>query len=286
MESRVLAIINEENLVDTRIKDLDVNFFKVVPRSSLTFEIYNKSLKLGIQSKDISNNIEGYTIIPIEKFRSIWPLWCDLGYIKLLIDYCDEKNIKMVNKDIYKQYDLLNNKILQTNFFQKNNIPFISISNIYKYKDMVVKLATGSCGDGISYISNDSLSEKERTKLLTEEIFIQQYIPYDNDYRVIVLGGKSIGIMERIPVKGEFRANISLGAKPSSVDEKSAKEVIELAEFTAKKLKCDYVGIDILRHESNLYVLETNFTPQYNGFEKIYGKQYVINKIKKYLLDI
>jgi glutathione synthase/RimK-type ligase-like ATP-grasp enzyme len=61
------------------------------------------------------------------------------------------------------------------------------------------------------------------------------------------------------------------------------KYIEPFAENTAKILGSDYVGIDILRRGSELYVLEVNFYASFNGFESIYGKNYVLNEIKNYL---
>ena len=68
---------------------------------------------------------------------------------------------------------------------------------------------------------------------------IQKFLKYDNDYRAIVLDGKCIGIIERVPQKDEFRANISRGAIPKEVSPDQAKDVELLAEKTAKILGSD-----------------------------------------------
>jgi len=287
--NKILTLLSQKQMENV---DLDNFIYNNTPLSKDVFEIacLNSSLSFDISNNNFTINVlprMGDKLIPIESFKSIWSLWYEQTISQLISHYCYEKNLKMINRDFQiKNNYLTSNKVLQSRFFYKNNIPFIRTSNQYQDNEMVIKSSYGSCGIGIRRVSVDMVSEIEHGKLVSQKTLIQEYIPYDNDYRVIVLNGKSIGIIERVPRKGDFRANISLGAKAFSVDEKDAKEVVELAEYTAKKLECDYAGIDILRHGSKLYVVEANFSPHYEGFETIYGTGYVVNKIKEYLLDI
>ena len=48
---------------------------------------------------------------------------------------------------------------------------------------------------------------------------LQEYIPNDGDYRVLVLGEKVLGVMKRVsPNKEEFKNNYSAGGKVEVAD--------------------------------------------------------------------
>src|SRR4029079_6264978 len=40
--------------------------------------------------------------------------------------------------------------------------------------------------------------------------YIQEFLKLKADYRILVIGGKVVGAIQRVPKKGEFRANFSL----------------------------------------------------------------------------
>ena len=117
---------------------------------------------------------------------------------------------------------------------------------------------------------------------LHKEIYIQEYIESEGkDYRIIVIDGKVIGGMERVARKGDWKTNVSLGAKPS--DYKPSALVKEIAIKSAEAVKADVCGVDIIIWENQPYVIEVNQCPHFKGFEKATGKN-VAKRIVKFAL--
>ena len=251
--------------------------FDCFPVESLYFNISPSTLDVGVLS--------GGHPLPAENYKYV-AYWHNTkpNHLSLLAEYCFQKGIVMLNRDLARQSrELINNKVMQSNFFQANNIPFLPVSNTYQKNNMVMKPSRGSCGQGVSLLPQGKLlPDNLYHDTARNGLMFQEFLKYDSDYRVIVVGGKSIGVIERVPLKNDFRANISLGAKAQAPTIDTG-EITELAEHTANKLRCDYVGVDILRCGTKLYVLEVNFFANFSGFESIHGTGCVLNSIKAHM---
>jgi glutathione synthase/RimK-type ligase-like ATP-grasp enzyme len=247
------------------------------PIGNLYYKISPEKLDVGVISKDNDFYLEANTFKFITYWENMKPT-----YSVILAQYCIENNIFMLNREFtIKNHELINDKFFQNKFFKNNGIPFLTITNTHRGLDTVLKHRKGSCGKDMEFV-------KQRENRFHNEPcpathILHEFLKYDNDYRAIVLDGKCIGVIDRIPKENEFRANINLGGTAQEVDPDQLKNVELIAENTAKTLGSDYVGIDILRRGSEFYVLEVNFYASFNGFESIYGKNYVYNKIKNYL---
>ena len=70
------------------------------------------------------------------------------------------------------------------------------------------------------------------------------------DKRVILIDGKPEGVINRIPKKGEFKANLHLGgqAKQTTLTKKEKKICMEIKK-TLKKEKLFFVGIDLINEK-------------------------------------
>ena len=134
---------------------------------------------------------------------------------------------------------------------------------IKKHKNIIVKPLYEKGGKGIFKITSNSenINKKIQNILKKEKlpIIIQKYIPQvkEGDKRVILLDGKPVGIMKRVPAKNEIRANLSQGG--------SAEKTFLTArdKFICKKLKpwlrkegLFFAGIDIIGN----YLTEINVT--------------------------
>jgi ribosomal protein S6--L-glutamate ligase len=107
---------------------------------------------------------------------------------------------------------------------------------------------------------------------LYEPHFYQQYVAdtHGRDIRVIVVGGKALGCMERVAQEGEFRSNIELGGVGKKVD--PSKEYLAAAEKAAKSLGLDYCGVDLLETKEGPVLCEVNSNAFFEGFEKVTGQ--------------
>lgn len=118
---------------------------------------------------------------------------------------------------------------------------------------------------------------------LRSPIVIREFIPNDGDLRIVVINGHAIGAMKRIPKKGEFRSNISIGGRGEVFDLNANPHIRELAEKAASEFQVDIAGVDIIVHKEtgDPYILEVNICPQIEGFET-YTKINAAGKIIEY----
>ena len=139
----------------------------------------------------------------------------------------------------------------------------------------VLKVVTGSHGKGVYLCENakqfEDLSELVSSIDFKNSMIIQEYIKESEgrDLRVIVIGGRVVGAMQRKSTDGSFKANISRGGQGESYDVDDQMEL--LAIQTAKVLDLDIAGVDLLFAGDGYRVCEANSAPGFQGFEKALG---------------
>ncbi|AEF96183.1 ATP-grasp domain-containing protein [Methanotorris igneus] len=150
---------------------------------------------------------------------------------------------------------------------------------------IVIKPIYGGYGNGVVKVnSREELKNiVELLKFHNREIFIQEFVKYENDVRAFVVGDDIIGVMERIP-KNDWRANFSLGADVREF--KLDNETEELILKCVEKVGADIVGVDVLVCRDKSYILEMNITPQFRGMMKFVDVpnaivDFCISRIKK-----
>lgn len=95
---------------------------------------------------------------------------------------------------------------------------------------------------------------------------LQEFIPYQYDLRILIIG-KRFFTMRRIPAKGEFRANFSLGGRVETfeVDQDGKKLAFQAIESVEREI----AGVDMLITKNDQrYLLEVNHTAGFIGMEK------------------
>ena len=136
---------------------------------------------------------------------------------------------------------------------------------------LVVKTSYGSFGAGVHLVHGMPELREIAQKLLHTPHFFQAYIESSKgrDIRVIVVGGKVLGGMERRAQEGEFRSNIELGGTGSAVE--LDERYIQTAEHVANVLGLDYCGVDLLEGEDGPVLCEVNSNAFFEGFERATG---------------
>ncbi len=157
-----------------------------------------------------------------------------------------------------------------------------------EWGSVVIKPLIGSRGLGPIKSDNPDLSYRiiKTLKRLHQVLYIQEYIPNPGrDIRVFVIGGRVIGGMYRVAQTGEWKSNISAGAKPCKLVLNS--ELEELAVKTASVMELDYTGIDIIESSEGYKVIEANAAPSWHGLSEVVKIDiakliidYLISKIK------
>jgi len=117
---------------------------------------------------------------------------------------------------------------------------------------------------------------------------IQPYVPNDGDYRLFVVGYKTLGGFKRMPKEEKVVMNKSIGKSVGL--EVVPEDVAREAEKACRALGVEVAGVDLIRNKDTgkVYIVEVNEAPQYKIFEKRTGKnavkavvEYLIKKAKE-----
>lgn len=122
-----------------------------------------------------------------------------------------------------------------------------------EYKDIIVKPLYGNGGAGVFHIkpNDENLSSllELYESFYKEPLIVQQYLPKvrEGDKRVILVDGKAIGAINRVPAAGEARSNMHVGGTPKKCAlTKRDQEICEIIGPTLKEQGLLFVGIDVI----------------------------------------
>ena len=127
----------------------------------------------------------------------------------------------------------------------------------------VLKPLGGKAGEGILFLEASDRNFNSLVEISTkwgrEPVMVQTYLPAakDGDKRIILLNGKPIGALNRIPTGNEFRGNMAVGGRVAQTDITEQEE--KICAQVGPKLQQDglyFVGIDVIGG----YLTEVNVT--------------------------
>jgi len=155
---------------------------------------------------------------------------------------------------------------------------------------LIIKLIEGTKGVGVMLAETNKAAESIINSFhsLKNDTLVQQYIgeAKGQDIRCFVVGEKVIATMQRTAQEGEFRANIHLGASAKTIKITPYEE--EMAIKATKLLGLQIAGVDMIRSNEGLKILEVNSSPGLEGIEKAtkldIGKEiisHIVSVIKK-----
>ncbi|MEM7573198.1 MAG: RimK family alpha-L-glutamate ligase [Bacteroidota bacterium] len=138
---------------------------------------------------------------------------------------------------------------------------------------LVVKVIEGTHGVGVSLAQNRYQLERICQAYLQfqPQVLIQEFIGEADgaDIRAFVVGKRIIAAMERKAMRGEFRANMHLGATASPVELTATERKLVLQ--VTSLLDLEVAGIDILRSDRGPLIMEVNASPGLEGIEGATG---------------
>ena len=132
-----------------------------------------------------------------------------------------------------------------------------------EHGDVIVKPLYGNGGAGVFRIraEDENLGSLLETfeKLSREPLIVQKYLPEvrKGDKRIILVEGKAVGAINRVPAAGEARSNMHVGGRPEAT-ELTAREQ-QICDAIGPELKARgliFVGIDVIGD----YLTEINVT--------------------------
>ncbi|MCW9718270.1 ATP-grasp domain-containing protein [Avibacterium sp. 21-599] len=145
----------------------------------------------------------------------------------------------------------------------------------------ILKTLSGSQGIGVILAESQSSASSivETLNHSGVPVLMQQFIreAQGGDVRCFVVGGKVIATMERKGQAGEFRANIHRGGTGEQVWLSEQEKQIALSATQA--LGLDVAGVDLIRSQQGLLVLEVNASPGLEMIEKTSGLDIALQMI-------
>lgn len=141
---------------------------------------------------------------------------------------------------------------------------------------VIVKEVHSSQGKGV-FKAESRKQLQEIIKNIGTKVIIQKYLNVGLDYRVLVVGNKALGAMERIKSVNEFASN----RKPEKINNVQLPAAAMKACVAASKEKgLAVAGVDLLIYRGKYYVWEINASPQCRLFEKYTGVNAPLEIIK------
>jgi len=132
-----------------------------------------------------------------------------------------------------------------------------------EHKDIIIKPLYGNGGAGVFHLKpedeNLTVIHELFNEFYREPMIVQKYLPEvrQGDKRIILIDGKPVGAINRVPQEGESRSNMHVGGQALKTG-LTARE-LEICERIGPSLKAQgliFVGIDVIGD----YMTEINVT--------------------------
>lgn len=147
---------------------------------------------------------------------------------------------------------------------------------------VVVKDVNSQKGKGVRLV-HDEVSLKHELSTFGHSVIVQEYIKIPYDIRVICVGEKIIGAIKRQSSSSDFRTNVSLGGVASAYKLNDQEKALALKAHHSMGFTIS--GVDIAHDETGEpFVIETNITPEWQGFKSATGID-VGQEIIDYILE-
>ena len=146
---------------------------------------------------------------------------------------------------------------------------------------VILKLMSGTHGKGVMLGRDldEIQASLDTVWALNQTLLIQEYVRESagTDIRVLVVGGRVLGAMQRTAKLGRFRANVHQGAEvaPHPLDD----ELEWLALRATEVVGLDISGVDLIRGSDGYRVIEVNSAPGFEGFERATGRNVAVEML-------
>ncbi|MDD4937927.1 MAG: hypothetical protein PHX34_02805 [Candidatus Shapirobacteria bacterium] len=265
----------------------------LISYNDVSFETETEEIKIK------NKKIQDYGVL---FFRTTGKHWEE---VNLVVDAIDKKKTIIVDplvekgrpSDACKAYQML---ALKKAGIEVPKTIYGSLWNLLKVMNegkmdfpIILKGSGGDRGTRVFKADNQKDLEKLVRDLRRSEIdegrryMLQEFIPNDGDYRILVLGDKVLGIMKRSSQsEKEFRNNYSMGGKVEVAD--LPDKIKEMAIKAAKICGLLVAGVDVAFRDNGFkkpVVWEVNKGPQFSGFMKATGID-VPREIVKFLVSL
>lgn len=158
-----------------------------------------------------------------------------------------------------------------------------------EHKDIILKPLFGNGGAGVFRVRPDDENFNSLLEMFSqrsrEPVIAQRYLPEvrQGDKRIILIDGKAVGVVNRVPAEGEARSNMHVGGKAVKAElSKRDREICEIIGPELARLGLVFVGIDVIGN----YLTEINVTSptglqQINRFDGVSLEAQIWDRIEE-----
>jgi glutathione synthase len=132
-----------------------------------------------------------------------------------------------------------------------------------EHKDIILKPLFGNGGAGVFRVRPDDENFASLLEMFSqrsrEPLIAQRYLPEvrQGDKRIILIDGKPVGVINRVPAEGEARSNMHVGGQAVKAElSKRDREICQIIGPELARLGMIFVGIDVIGD----YLTEINVT--------------------------
>jgi len=160
-----------------------------------------------------------------------------------------------------------------------------------EHKDIIIKPLYGNGGAGVFHVRPDDENLNALLEMFTttwrEPVIVQRYVPEVRlgDKRIVLVDGKAVGAVNRVPAAGEARSNMHVGGRPEKTTlSKREQEICATIGPALRERGLIFVGIDVIGD----YLTEINVTSptgiqEINRFDNVTIERDVWDAIEKRL---
>lgn len=252
-----VILINPRRIIYKFIRNLKTPelYFDNINISDLTTLIvrgtksYENSISIMVHSLKLC---ECDIIDPIERFTGA-------PSSKLLTTL--ERHEERVGTDSFLAFDLENSINLIHSLFAKQNITLLTKPiDGKKGKDVIILNDVNSAIEHVhEFFKKNDYNDVP--------LFLQQFMDFQEEYRVILIDGECLGVVRKCPKKGSIVTNAEQGGTFIEV------EAPDIVDFTIQHVsKEGILGVDVARDsQGQLHIIEANRSPLWGTFEQATG---------------
>jgi RimK family alpha-L-glutamate ligase len=136
---------------------------------------------------------------------------------------------------------------------------------------VVVKGVHGSQGERVHLCGSTDEAVTVMNASPEMPFIVQEHLDIAHEYRVLTVGFRAVGAVEKHPAPGDFRRNLSLGgtAEPTGLPAGS----LAICEKSSQALGYEFAGADLaVLKDGRQVMLEVNRSPGFCGYERATGQ--------------
>lgn len=190
--------------------------------------------------------------------------------------YLDEGKALIINEKIFSKFCGVYDKLTQAIVLHKAGLPTVD-SKIYggfsfqvekKTLPLLFKPISGSHGFGVKKINSQQSFDRYQATLFPWKTIVQPYINVKSDFRVLVVGEKVVGAINR---KNAYKLGLETNNYPSEFIQVIGDTKLErLAIEAVRALELQFAGVDVIEDEDgNRFILEVNDSAGYKRLDSV-----------------